>query len=77
MTEWLNRERFLVERLGGEYQGCPLEPFYAGQWIERERIIKLLEDKAPKCNEQEYNFLGCDCSISYHDAIALIKGDQN
>ena len=43
---------------------------------EQERIIKLLEDKAPKCNEQEYNFLGCDCSISYHDAIALIKEEN-
>jgi hypothetical protein len=39
-------------------------------WVERERIIKLLENANCKTNDHDYNG-GCNC-----DVIALIKGEN-
>jgi hypothetical protein len=47
----------------------PYEYRLEGIEIERERIIKLLENQIEECEEE------CDFCIAQRDAIALIRGE--
>ena len=47
--------------------------FVTGEYIERERIIALLEQH--QCTFTDTETIGCWCG-SFNDAIALIKGEN-
>jgi len=51
-----------------------IQAMHFGANEERERIIKLVEERQPVCNIDFYNGNGCDCTIPYHDLMDLIQG---
>jgi len=47
MQKYKNRELWLVQRMDKtEPDDCPSNPFEAGQWEERKRILAILDNEA-------------------------------
>ncbi len=69
---YIDRQRFLVERMGEPADDCPLEPFYAGQWVERKRILDAISDFTEKYKATASNPLTEMMVQNYEAAAAMI-----
>jgi hypothetical protein len=60
-----SRERFLVEKLDGKHSQAPADAFYAGQWIMKQEIIKLIHNKWINGDGVTPSISSCALEIAY------------